>query len=224
MKKKYLAVPPNVENLPLWLISDGKRGIKETKETVEPGQDGHEIVINRFLDERHKRVEDEKHPNGKLSHGSYVSDLGELALFKAYCKKADPAITTIQEAFSEANLDAFKVWIATHSTKVRPEGFLRKPKSIWHVVKKIKYMIEWAHSKRLIDEMPRNLKAFGLVILPQPNAITYEADELVALYRKARGAFQLYILLAINCGYTQIDIATLERKMVDFTTGISYGP
>ena len=56
--------------------------------------------------------------------------------------------------------------------------------------------------------------------LPQPKPATYTADELVALYQKARGPYKLYILLAINCGYTQSDIASLERGMVDFTTGI----
>ena len=48
-------------------------------------------------------------------------------LFKAYCEQADPAVTTIQEAISEANLDAFKVWVATYSKKDKPEGFCRKP-------------------------------------------------------------------------------------------------
>jgi integrase len=129
-------------------------------------------------------------------------------------------VTTI----SEADLDAFKVWVATYSTKDRPEGFCRKPKSIHYAVSRIKHMVEWGWSKRLLDDMPRNLKEFGRVKLPQPKPLTYANDELVALYQKARekarGALELYILLAINCGYSQIDIASLERGMVDFTTGI----
>ena len=111
-------------------------------------------------------------------------------------------MTTIQEAVSEANLDAFKVWVATYSKKDKPEGFCRKPRSIRHAVKRVKHMVEWGWSKRLLDDMPRNLKEFGRVSLPQPKPTTYAADELVALYQKARGAFKLYILLAINCGYS----------------------
>ncbi len=147
-----------------------------------------------------------------------MTDLIATKHFKAYCKQADPAVTTIQEAFSEASLDAFKDWVASPSTKVGPEG--RKPKSISHVVKKIKYMIEWAHRKHLIDEMPRNLKEFGLVHLSQPEPETLSKDEFEALYEKADGRGKLYLLLALNCGYTQMDIATLERWMVDFETGI----
>jgi len=212
MKRGELPVPSTVENLPLWLISGGVRGIRQT---VDPGQAGYAILINRYLENRRKRVED-----GNLSHQSYASDRTQLDLFEVYCEQADPAVRTIQEAVSEANLDAFKVWVATYSKKDRPEGFCRKPVSIRHAVKRVKFMVEWGWSKRLLYDMPRNLKEFGRVSLPQPKATTYAADELEALYQKARGAVKLYILLAINCGYQQIDIASLERGMVDFTTGI----
>jgi integrase len=212
MKRGELAVPSTVENLPLWLISDGKRGFRQT---VEPGQADYEILINRYLDDRRKRVE-----NGELSHQSYRRGRTQLELFKAYCEQANPAVTTIQQAFSEANLDAFKVWVATHSTKDRPGGFCRKPASIRDAVTTVKQMVEWVWCNRLLDEMPQNLKEFGRVNLPQSKPRTYEPDELVSLYQKARGAFKLYILLAINCGYTQFEIASLERGMVDFTTGI----
>ena len=93
-------------------------------------------------------------------------------------------MTTIQQAVSEANLDAFKVWVATYSTKDRPEGFCRKPASIRHAVKRVKHMVEWGWSKRLLDDMPRNLKEFGRVNLPQPNPNTYDANQLVALTRR----------------------------------------
>ncbi len=212
MKRGELPVPSTVENLRLWLISGGEKGIRQT---VDPGQAGYEILIKRYLEDRRKRVKD-----GNLSHQSYQSDLSQLELFKAYCEQADPAVTTI----SEADLDAFKVWVATYSKKDRPEGFCRKPKSIHYAVSRIKHMVEWGWSKRLLDDMPRNLKEFGRVKLPQPKPLTYANDELVVLYQKARekarGALELYILLAINCGYSQIDIASLERGMVDFTTGI----
>ena len=212
MKRGELTVLSTVENLRLWLISGGEKGIRQT---VDPGQAGYAILINRYLEDRRKQVED-----GTLSHQSHAGDKAQLELFKAYCEQADPAVMTIQQAVSEANLDAFKVWVATYSTKDRPEGFCRKPASIRHAVKRVKHMVEWGWSKRLLDDMPRNLKEFGRVNLPQPNPNTYDADELVALYQKARGALELYILLAINCGYSQIDIASLERGMVDFTTGI----
>ena len=142
MKRGELPVPSTVENLRLWLISGGEKGIRQT---VDPGQAGYEILIKRYLEDRRKRVKD-----GNLSHQSYQSDLSQLELFKAYCEQADPAVTTI----SEADLDAFKVWVATHSTKDRPEGFCRKPKSIHYAVSRIKHMVEWGWSKRLLDDMP----------------------------------------------------------------------
>ena len=98
---------------------------------------GYAILINRFLEDRRKRVED-----GELSHQSYAGDLVALGLFTAYCEQANPAMT-IQEAVSEANLAAYKVWLPTHSTKVRPGGFRRTPWSIWHAVQVVKHMVKW---------------------------------------------------------------------------------
>ncbi len=64
VRRGELAVPPNVEKRALWLISGGAHGIKQK---VDPGQAGYEIVIDRFLAERLKRVKDEKPPNGRNS-------------------------------------------------------------------------------------------------------------------------------------------------------------
>ena len=107
---------------------------------------GYELLINRYLEDRRKRVED-----GELSHQSYRSSRTQLQLFKAYCEQANPAGTTIQQTVSEANLDAFKVWVATHSKKDKPEGVRRKPTSIWHAVQVVKHMVKWGWSNHLFD-------------------------------------------------------------------------
>ena len=57
MKLGQLPVPPEVEDLRRWLISDGKLG---KRQIVHPGQEGYEISINRFLDHLGKRVEEEE--------------------------------------------------------------------------------------------------------------------------------------------------------------------
>ena len=59
MKRGELTVLSTVENLRLWLISGGEKGIRQT---VDPGQAGYAILINRYLEDRRKQVEMEHSP------------------------------------------------------------------------------------------------------------------------------------------------------------------
>jgi hypothetical protein len=45
-------------------------------------------------------------------------------------------------------------------------------------------------------------------------------EEVEAMYAKATDRMKLYMLLALNGGFTQIDIATLTHGMIDWRTGI----
>ena len=77
-------------------------------------------------------------------------------------------------------------------------------------------MVEWGWSKRLLDDMPRNLKKFGRVKLPQPKPLTYANDELVALYQKARekarGALEVHILLESIAGIRKLILPALKEE------------
>ena len=48
----------------------------------------------------------------------------------------------------------------------------------------------------------------------------FTVDEVKTMYAKATPRMRLYLLLALNGGFTQIDIATLTHNMVDLDKGV----
>lgn len=204
-----LIPPASLVNLAEWLITGGKKGIKEE---IDPEKAPLSLLVDRYLEMRKTLVLEKK-----KSHKSYGNDCYQLEIFSLFCLQE--GLTTIKECTQEEVLDQFKEFVKTYSKRDKPKGFEQAPASVGHAAGVVKRMIDWGWSKRLINELPRNLKEFVRVSLPKPKPQTYTADELQALYAKANPKFRLYILLAINCGYQQIDIATLERGMVDWDKG-----
>ena len=81
-------------------------------------------------------------------------------------------------------------------------------------------MLKWAYKKEILDRMPRVLDDYAKVALPQPTPQFYTTEEIKALFNAASPRTRVYILLGLNLGYTQADIASLEHSMIDWTQAI----
>jgi integrase len=83
----------------------------------------------------------------------------------------------------------------------------------------VKVFVRWAWSLELC-ELPRNLNSKDLTIEVPPQKIkVFTVDEIKALLAAASPALRLYLLLALNCGFTSGDIAKLQQSELDLERG-----
>ncbi len=86
----------------------------------------------------------------------------------------------------------------------------------------VKTFLNWLYENEYLEVVPRGLiSACKGFTRKQPDVLPFTVDEVKCLLNAAGSRrTKLYILLAINLGYTQIDIATLQHEDVDWKTGI----
>ncbi|MGA2618570.1 MAG: hypothetical protein ABSF26_13235 [Thermoguttaceae bacterium] len=83
-----------------------------------------------------------------------------------------------------------------------------------------KQLIKWCWENELIVSLPRNMQSKDLAIADPPAKIkTFSDEEIKTLLDAAPERTKLYLLLALNCGYTQADISDLEHSQVDWRHG-----
>jgi hypothetical protein len=71
-----------------------------------------------------------------------------------------------------------------------------------------------------LDTLPRNLDASQTAIKVRPPKIKlFAVEEIKTLLKKASERTKLYLLLMLNCGYLQTDIAELRQDEVDWSKG-----
>ena len=84
----------------------------------------------------------------------------------------------------------------------------------------VKQFALWAYKLELIESIPRLIAVGDFKVNVGTAAISvFEDSEIEAILKSAKDRERLYILLALNCGCTQIDIADLKRSEVDFEKG-----
>jgi len=71
-----------------------------------------------------------------------------------------------------------------------------------------------------LDNLPRNVESKEFAIkVKTPKAKTFTTEEIKALLSKCSERTRLYLLLMLNCGYLQSDIADLQQDEVDWRGG-----
>ena len=86
----------------------------------------------------------------------------------------------------------------------------------------VKIFVGWCYDTELLDSLPRNMRRGNTTLtidigkLKKP---TFNNEEIKILLDNATERTQLYILLALNCAMTQIDIAELHPEQVDWAKG-----
>lgn len=81
-----------------------------------------------------------------------------------------------------------------------------------------KTFIRWLWEIEALENMPRNI---GKLTIETPAVVirTMPADEIKLLLAGAIGRTKLFLMLMLNCGMTQKDIADLKPREIDLTAG-----
>lgn len=93
-----------------------------------------------------------------------------------------------------------------------------KQNSARNVITTTKSFVTWLWEEGIIESLPRNLKRLTITV-DSGKIDTFSADELNAVLGGAVDRTKLYILLMLNCGYYQNDIANLLQSEIDWKTG-----
>jgi integrase len=80
-------------------------------------------------------------------------------------------------------------------------------------------LMTWLWEQEAIPSLPRNIKRNVNLTRPADEIRTYTNYELHEFFKAAQGQHKLHILLALNCGMYEVDIARLLRREIDLRDG-----
>lgn len=200
--------PVDPKNLPDVIVS--------TNEDGPPPWDSHEVDtdaanpktvagnVKRFLARKQQQAE-----RGERSHGRY--DVLRCCL----------------EDFAEAVGSQMLIGNLNGSTLVNYRDKLQKrvdrgecsPHYARDHVQAVKQFVRWAWEQELVG-LPRVLESRDFTIaIPEKKIEVFATDEVKALLDEAPDTTKLYLLLMLNCGMQQQDIAQLRHDEVDWKVG-----
>jgi integrase len=199
-------VPEGVDDIVLWLVKDGQKGLRlDQYGAIRPS------TIDQLIDAYLGRQEERAtiSGDGGISTARFANEKQHLEKFDIYCR--EHRVLAIGEALSAENLERYKA----HASNVYPSKYTLRDATY-----AIKAMVMWAWETKRIEDVPRNLASFRRVVLPDPAAIVFTKDEINALLDSNSMRIRLYVLLALNAGYTQQDISDLRHESIDLKAGI----
>ena len=204
IQKGEYTVPTGVEDKLLWIKTNGREGLANgaTDKPVTIQE-----LISAYINRQRSKVGIEG--DESISHKYFQENEYHTRLFREFCE--EKGTDRIESALSADNLEAYKIHASKH---------FNSKKSLSHTVKNIKSLIQWAWNSDRIDNIPRNLDEFRKVKVPPPQAQAYTKEEFLLLLKNASPRMQLYLLMAVNCGYTQKAIGDLTYDMIDLDTGM----
>ena len=91
-----------------------------------------------------------------------------------------------------------------------------------NVIRTLKTMLSWLDSIDLW-EAPRKfdrLFSVGRQLATAPKVKTFPLEHLIKMYAAADERIRLWILLGLNCGFANMEVATLRRSEIDIQNGI----
>lgn len=86
----------------------------------------------------------------------------------------------------------------------------------------VKSFVHWLSEVEAIDALPKILQGQSRALtisIELPEIVVYEKEEIATLLAQASDRTKLYILLMLNCGMTQKDIADLQLSEIDWQAG-----
>ena len=165
-------------------------------------------LVNVYLEARRTLAD-----SGQIAVTTYSSEKFRLANFLSFCHFLGKG--QLSEVLTPDFLGSYR----TALLKAVGEG-QSSIVSVKNCLKTLKACCEWAYDEELLDSLPRKIKSIASVKLPAPKPQSFTPEEVRAMYQGANDRMKLFILLALNLGYTQVDVGTLEHGMIDWKTGL----
>lgn len=165
-------------------------------------------LVNAYLEERKLKAD-----SGQIGISSYSSDKYRLATFLSFCNYHGKG--ELSEVLTPEFLGSYKATLLAAVAQGE-----QSEASVKHCLRTVKAMLMWAYDEELIEKVPRKMRDYANIKLPKPKPVFWTVDEVKKLRHVADARQELYILLGLNCGYTQADIASLTHEMIDWKTGI----
>lgn len=201
-KDNPFRIPANVEDEVAWIVSGGTKGFREVRQSNGKNATVREM-IDTYLGQRAEQVR-----AGEISAAMLSDDKYQLDRFAVFCSKHKA--TKLVDAATPANLTAHRAYVASRSS----------PDTLWHAVKAVGRFVRWAWRNEHLETLPRILDDYVTARRSKPNPKFFTVDEIKSMYAEASPRMKLYVVLALNCAWTQIDLATLTHDMIDWQTGI----
>jgi integrase len=198
-----MTIPEDVTDIVCWLVKGGQNGRSNVDQ--KPVTIGH--LVDAFLERQRERTATSG--DTKISVGRYQDYRFQLNLFRKFCEENKAASLAV--AIHADTLEKYKDFAGDH---------FKSKYSLSHATFSVKSLITWAWETNRIKEMPRNLSTFRKVTLPEPDAQVFTIEEVHSLYNNGSARSKLCILLALNAGYTQMEIAGLKHDSLDLDTGM----
>lgn len=165
-----------------------------------------------WLSQRHKQTE-----RGELSLSQWHEDKTKLEVFRKFLRVNYPTAFYIDQIDSAMlNLYRDEQWDFVDCGGEHSIGKVTLRKRLAVVGK----WLTWLVDQNILEEPPKDLRTYGRVKLDKPKPLFWSPDDVKTLANAASERTRLYVMLALNLGYTQKDIATLEAGMVDWDSGI----
>ena len=161
-----------------------------------------EANIDQFLKERATQAR-----AGKIAAKRYDCCRRDLEIFKRY---TGPLAI---EQFNGKHLTSFH----THLLDKISQGDYSKPYAKT-ILTDVKHFTTWLWEQEVIEQLPRNFKRLS-IDLDTTTPKTVPIETVKALLKGATGRAKLYLLLMLNAGFTQKDIADLLQTEVNWETG-----
>jgi integrase len=160
--------------------------------------------VQRFLDRKLVEVD-----AGEITSGRYESYRCEIEAFQGWVG-AESAIQAVSAAILEDYLTHLQKEVSRKAiTAKTAAGRLNT----------VKQFIRGLWEVELIG-LPRNIDSRKMKItVPAPKKRIIPLRDVKNLFKTAEGRVRLYLLLMLNCGFGQTDIATLRHDEVDWKKG-----
>ncbi len=160
--------------------------------------------VERFLARKLVEVD-----AGEIAPGRYESYRCEIEAFRDWigAETAVEVITavTLEDYLTHLQKQIARRAIAAKTSATRLGTAKQFVRSLWEI--------------ELIS-LPRNIDSRKMRIkIPRPEKKTIPLEDLSTLLQAAQARTRLYLLLMLNCGFTQSDIAKLRQDEVDWEAG-----
>ncbi len=170
------------------------------------GTPDHAKTISANIDEYVSRLISQAN-TGQLSHSHVSKAKANLEVFREIAGKVSV------EQFNASHLDQFqKLLMANLENGKWSDSYCAS------LATYAKMFVRWLWESNIIQDLPRNIRKVGIKIETKKPK-TFTIDEIKILLTGAKGRTKLFLLLMLNTGANQRDIAELKPSEVDWETG-----